>query len=193
MARGLRGPRFRQAVKGALAFAGIALLAALAGTALWLGARQDAPLPAPTEISPGALFAATFVDRDGKPRSLAEFQGRIIVLNFWATWCAPCREEMPAFARLQARWGPRGVQFVGLAQDDAGKVARFGDELGINYPLWTGDESVNELSRRLGNRLGLLPQTTILDSSGTVFQNRIGVFEEENLDQLLVQMSPKSP
>ena len=175
-----------------LPFAGIALLAALAGTALWLGARPGAPPPASSDISPGALYAATFVDRDGKPQGLGQFQGRIVVLNFWATWCVPCREEMPGFARLLSRWGSRGVQFVGLAQDDARKVARFGDELRINYPLWTGDESVNDLSRRLGNRLGLLPQTAILDPTGTVLEHRIGMFEEDKLEKILARIVPKS-
>lgn len=175
----------------AFPFAGIALLAVLAGTALWLGARHDVPPGEAAEITTGALYATTFADRDGKPQSLGQFQGRILVLNFWATWCAPCREEMPGFARLQARWGARGVQFVGLALDDAGKVARFGDDLRINYPLWTGEESVNGLSRRLGNRLGLLPQTAIVDASGTVIENRIGTYEEANLDQTLQQMVPK--
>jgi thiol-disulfide isomerase/thioredoxin len=179
-------------VKPALAFAGIASLAVLAGSALWFGARPDAS-PSAVDISPGALYAAAFVDRDGKHQSLGQFQGRVLVLNFWATWCAPCREEMPGFARLQARWGPSGVQFVGLALDDAGKVARFGDELRINYPLWTGEGSVSDLSRRLGNRLGLLPQTAIVDASGTVVVTRIGAFEEEKLDQLLTGILGKSP
>jgi thiol-disulfide isomerase/thioredoxin len=181
-----------QAVNRALVFAGIALLAVLAGTALWLGARPNAPHSAPAGISPGALYAASFVGRDGKPQVLGQFQGRVIVLNFWATWCAPCREEMPGFARLQGRWGPRGVQFVGLALDDAQKVARFGDELRINYPLWTGDEAVNDLSRRLGNRLGLLPQTAIVDASGTVVTTRMGVFDEAKLDELLAQIVTKT-
>ena len=183
----------RAALKRAFPFAGIALLAVLAGAALWLGARQEANAPQDVQISPGALYATTFTDREGKPQGLGQFQGRILVLNFWATWCAPCREEMPGFARLQSRWGPRGVQFVGLALDDAGKVARFGDELRINYPLWTGDEPVGELSRRLGNHLGLLPQTAILDASGAVLENRIGLYEEARLDQMLAQLLAKRP
>jgi thiol-disulfide isomerase/thioredoxin len=178
-------------IKRAFPFAGIALLAVLAGTALWLGARQDASQPQGSEISAGALYATTFTDRDGKPQGLGQFQGRIVVLNFWATWCAPCREEMPGFARLQSRWGSKGVQFVGLALDDARKVAQFGDELRINYPLWTGDQPVSELSRRLGNRLGLLPQTAILDASGTVLENRIGIYDEGKLDRLLAQLLAK--
>ncbi len=178
-------------MKQALPFAGIALLAVLAGSALWLGARPGVPAPAAGDISPGAIYAVAFVDRDGKPQGLGQFQGRILVVNFWATWCVPCREEMPGFARLQSRWGPRGVQFVGLALDDAQKVARFGDELRINYPLWTGEAQASELSRRLGNRLGLLPQTAILDASGTVVDHRLGVFPEEQLDKILAQILEK--
>lgn len=183
----------RGALQRAFPFAGIALLAVLAGAALWLGAREEPSRPQGAQISPGALYTITFTDREGGPQGLGQYQGRILVLNFWATWCAPCREEMPGFARLQARWGPRGVQFVGLALDDAQKVARFGDELHINYPLWTGDEPVNELSRRLGNGLGLLPQTAILDASGALIENRIGLYEEARLDQVLAQLLAKSP
>src|SRR5262249_30849818 len=145
----------RDAMSTRWLFAGVALLALLAGTALWLG-NEPAP-PAGSDLAPAALFAAAFRDPAGQAQSLGRYQGKVIVLNFWATWCAPCREEMPAFQRLQGRYGGRGVQFVGLANDDPAKVARFARDLGITYPLWTGGPEVDELARRLGERQGALP------------------------------------
>jgi peroxiredoxin len=100
---------------------------------------------------------------------------------------------MPAFTRLQSRWGTRGVQFIGLAQDDPAKVARFASELAINYPLWTGGEEVGELGRRLGNRLGVLPFTVILDSRGHVMDQRVGAYTEADLEARLEALRPKSP
>jgi thiol-disulfide isomerase/thioredoxin len=129
-------------------------------------------------------MAATFVDGRGGRQSLGQLQGKVVVLNFWATWCAPCREEMPAFARLQSRWAAAGVQFVGLSSEEPAKVERFGQALAINYPLWTGD-GVAELSRRLGNRMAVLPHTAILGPGGEVLDVRVGPYSEADLEARL--------
>ena len=174
-------------------FAGVALLAALAGTALWLGERSAIPAATPPgEIAPTALYAATFADEAGAPHSLGRFQGKVLVLNFWATWCAPCREEMPLFSRLQERWRARGVQFVGLSSDDAAQVHRFGREMKIAYPLWTGAGDVDDLSRRLGNRLSVLPHTAIIDASGRVAYVKVGPYSEVELEGQLASLVEKS-
>lgn len=163
--------------------------ALLAGTGLWMAKRPasvpSSPEKAMIEIAPGALLAASFIDASGQSQTLARFPARILVVNFWATWCAPCREEMPAFSRLQARWADRGVQFVGLANESADKVQPFGKSLQINYPLWTGGEEVSELSRRLGNKRRVLPYTAIIDSSGRVLETKVGPYTEGELEQRL--------
>lgn len=179
-------------MKGWLPLAGIGLLAALAGTSLFLAGRHAAPPvieSGPVDATPAAIQAAAFADADGTPRTLAQFSGKVVVVNFWATWCAPCREEMPGFVKLQSRWQARGVQFVGLAQDDAVKVAAFGRELGINYPLWLGGAEVMALSRRLGNRLGVLPHTVLLDTQGRVVESRIGIYQEDALEARLAAIT----
>ncbi len=165
-------------------FALVGVLAALAGTASWLATRpaSEVAMGAP---APGALMAATFRDSEGRARSLGEFQGRVVVLNFWATWCAPCREEMPGFERLQARWAGRGVQFVGLSSEEASKVTAFSRSLGITYPLWVGGDEVGEISRRLGNRLGVLPHTVVLDPFGVTTASRVGAYPEAELEGAL--------
>ena len=169
----------------------VGALAAAAGTAMWLGSRTAGPSTVPADVSPSALFAATFTDTRGTPGSLGRYQGKVLVVNFWATWCVPCREEMPAFNRLQARWAARGVQFVGLSNEDPQRVERFGRDLAINYPLWVGGDDVAALSGRLGNRLGVLPFTVLVDRQGNVVDTRVGPYSESVLDQRLSIISAK--
>ena len=170
-------------------FAGVGLLATLAGSALWLGSRPATPVP--TAIAPSAFYASSFTDLAGQRQSLGQFQGRILILNFWATGCAPCRAEMPAFNRVHARWAGRRVQFVGISSEEAPIVQRFASDLGIAYPLWIGGGEVDQLSRRLGNRLGVLPHTVILDGAGKLLETRIGPYTEEELEQRLTAFTAK--
>lgn len=182
-------------MRPSLAYGGIAVLALLAGIAFWAAGRPDGPAgttPAATDVSPGVLYATGFRDLDGTPRTLSPYAGKAIVLNFWATWCTPCREEMPSFARLQSRWAAKGVQFVGLASDEAEKVLAFSRENPVNYPLWTGTSDIMELSRRLGNRLGVLPHTVLIGPDGRVLESRIGIYPEKALEQRLKEIAPKS-
>lgn len=174
-----------------LVFAAVACVALLAGTALWVATAPGPRLKAP-DISSSALFAAGFHDLQGASRSLGEFQGKVLVLNFWATWCAPCREEMPAFSRLQAAWSGRNVQFVGLSSEDPPKVAAFARSLGVTYPLWVGGDEVEELSRRLGNASGALPHTIVLDRSGRLIAAKVGAYTESALDAVLENAATES-
>lgn len=121
-----------------------------------------------------ALLAVTLPDLDGRPQSLGQWHGRLLVVNFWATWCAPCREEMPEFVKAQHDYGARGLQFVGIATDDEAKVRQFVAELGVNYPTLLGGYGAIELSRALGNRVGALPFTVIVDREGHVVHRQLG-------------------
>jgi thiol-disulfide isomerase/thioredoxin len=181
-------------MKAWVPFAGIGVLAALAGASLWLAGSANPPaLPKtePVEATSAAIMTSKFVDLEGKSSFLGQLSGKVIVVNFWATWCTPCLEEMPGFARLQSKWSSRGVRFVGLAHDDPEKVRTFGAKLAINYPLWTGEAAVMDLSRRLGNRIGVLPHTVLLDGDGKVIESRIGVYAEDKLDARLAELLPK--
>ena len=176
-------------------FAAIGLLAIAAGTALWWSSRPagpSAPVVTRPSIAPAALMAATFTDASGERRALAQFQGKVVLLNFWATWCAPCREEMPAFNRLQQRWASAGVQFVGVSAEDPALVQRFGRELAIGYPLWTGGDEVRELSRRLGNVQAVLPHSVLIGPGGEVLETKVGAYKEAELDALLARYARKS-
>jgi thiol-disulfide isomerase/thioredoxin len=173
-------------------FAVVGFLAMAAGTTLWLAGRPAGPATGPASIAPSALYATSFVDEAGQRQPLGRYQGRLLVLNFWATWCGPCREEMPGFARLQRRWKDKGVQFVGVSAEEPGRVARFGRELSISYPLWTGGDEVGELARRLGNRLGVLPHTAIIGAQGEVLEVRAGTYTEAELEMRIAAFAPKS-
>ena len=164
-------------------FALVALAAIGAGIALWLLGRAPSKV-APAAVAPSALYTATFQDESGASQALGRYQGKLLVLNFWATWCAPCREEIPAFTRVQARWAARGIQFLGLSAEEPEKVARFGREMAVNYPLWTG-EGVNELGRRLGNRLGVLPFTVMVGPAGDILDAKVGAYSETEVEAKL--------
>jgi len=165
------------------AFAAIALSAVAAGTAAWWVFEK--PPSAPQAIAPAALWAVTLADTRGRPQSLGQFRGHIVVANFWATWCAPCREEMPTLVRAQTRWAPRDVRVIGLTADSPEAVERFGHELGVNYPLLVGKGEIDEIARRLGNSQGVLPYTAIVDAEGRVVATKVGAYSEAELDAVL--------
>jgi thiol-disulfide isomerase/thioredoxin len=183
------------AVRARWVFSAVGFLSLAAGTALWLATRPPPLAPrivatAPS-IAPAALLATAFVDSRGTRHTLSQFTGKVVVLNFWATWCAPCVEEMPAFARLQARWAAAGVQFVGISAEDVAKAEPFGRKLGVPYPLWSGGDEVREVSRRLGNPAGVLPHTAILGPGGEVLDVRVGTYPEAALDARLAVYARK--
>jgi thiol-disulfide isomerase/thioredoxin len=124
------------------------------------------------------LWSQPLRDVGGAPHTLAEWRGKVLVVNFWATWCAPCREEIPLFVKLQREYGERGLQFVGIAIDEPGKVQPFAQEFGINYPVMVGGLDTAEWSRRLGNGAGALPYTLIIGRDGVVRATHLGAMKE---------------
>jgi thiol-disulfide isomerase/thioredoxin len=182
-------------VTNARLFSLVGAAALLAGALFWSLGRPPGRLPSVEPgpaIAPAALYAASFDDPGGGRRALGQFQGKVLVLNFWATWCEPCRAEMPAFDRLHRRWSPRGVQFVGLSDEAPDVAARFGRQFDIAYPLWTGGDAVADLSRRLGNNLGGLPYTVVLDPQGGLLTRKVGPYTEAELEAILEKAVAKS-
>lgn len=135
-------------------------------------AKQDAA---------AAILGSTLQTMEGKPQTLAAWRGRILVINYWATWCAPCRVEIPLFVRLQQEYAAKNVQFVGIAVDKADKVRDFGEEFKINYPLLIAGIDSMELTRKVGNPAGVLPYTLILNGSGAIAASLVGGISEERM------------
>lgn len=127
-------------------------------------------------------------DLAGHEQALAQWRGKVLVVNFWATWCAPCREEMPHFVAVQTRDAAKGVQFVGIAVDQPDKVREFANEVGVNYPVLIGGFGAIELSRTLGNELSALPFTIVVDRSGSVAHTQLGPLKAAQLDKLLQRL-----
>ena len=135
-----------------------------------------------------AVLDLVLPDAQGQQQALAQWRGKVLVVNFWATWCAPCREEMPQFVATQTRDGPKGVQFVGIAVDDPEKVRAFAKELKLNYPALIGGYGAIELSKALGNDLAALPFTVVIDRHGRVAETQLGPLKQPKLDALLTKL-----
>ena len=173
-------------------YAGIAIVAAAAGTAFWLlGRTASGPQPTPATLGPAALYAATYQDLEGRSQALGQYQGRLLLLNFWATWCAPCREEMPALSEAARKWQARGVTVVGLSNEAPEIVKRFAASDAVSYPLGTG-EGVDELGRRLGDTAGVLPYSALISADGQVLVQKVGPYTAPELDALLSRFTANS-
>jgi thiol-disulfide isomerase/thioredoxin len=117
-----------------------------------------------------------------------QWRGKVIVVNFWATWCAPCREEIPMFVKLQEKYGSRGLQFVGIAIDQPAKVRPFASEFGMNFPVLIGGAEAIELTRTLGNKASVLPYTVILTRDGRIAATEMGAVKEERFESFLASL-----
>ena len=154
-----------------------------------VGATLSASVCAETPAIPAAelkqFFASDFIDHQGHRQAVSQWRGKILVVNFWATWCAPCREEMPDFSRLQEKYSDRGVQFLGIAIESREKIAVYADRSTVSYPLLAGGHDAVELSRSLGNGVGGIPYTLVLGKSGEPLLSHTGRLPAAKLDALL--------
>lgn len=135
-----------------------------------------------------AVYALSMPDLEGKPQAFEQWRGKVLVVNFWATWCAPCREEMPALVAAQTRYGSKGLQIVGIGIDDAGKMRQFAKSLSLNYPALDGGFGALELSKSLGNSVMALPFTLIVDRNGTIVRRQLGPMDEQYLASIASQL-----
>ena len=172
-----------------LALLAVGLLAAAGGyfAAMQLGSVAQPPPPAQTPGPDGLAgqVRPDFVHSDlsGEKLSADDLDGSIWLVNFWATWCEPCVEEMPMLSALQVAYAARGFRVVGIALDDPGRAAGFAAGLDLSYPVLLGEADVVLTGRRYGNATGMLPYSVLVDREGRIRWSRLGVLDRNELEQ----------
>jgi thiol-disulfide isomerase/thioredoxin len=163
-----------------LLMAGAAVAAAGAGA--WMSWRRIAP-QAVLSGAETAFWAGNFEGPNGEAVNLAAMRGRPLLVNFWATWCPPCVEELPLLNAFNTANTRQGWQVLGLAVDQPSAVRRFLQKLPLNFPVGMAGFAGTELSRSLGNPSGSLPYTVVFGAEGTVLHRKIGKVSEADLAQ----------
>ena len=138
-------------------------------------------------LSPAQALALTMDDLQGKPHTLDDWRGKVLLVNFWATWCPPCREEVPLLVKLQAKYAAQGLQIVGIATDEqsAQDVRDFVKKIVVNYPiLMSGGHSADIVNALGGNFIGL-PVSVLLGRDGKVFHINAGAMGPREAEDLV--------
>jgi thiol-disulfide isomerase/thioredoxin len=148
------------------------------------GVRQDANASAPAAAAAtpvAALYAQSLNDLDGKPQALARWKGKPLLVNFWASWCAPCVAEMPELSALAAKDGGKRFNVIGIGIDSPSNLVQFSKKVKIGYPLYVGGMGGTDLSRALGNINGGLPFTVLIGADGQVRKTYVGKLKFDQL------------
>jgi len=130
----------------------------------------------------------TLPDLEGKSVSLSDYRGKWVIVNYWATWCPPCLEEIPGFIEVQQQLENRGFQIIGVAVDNEENVREFANEMEMNYPILAGEMEAIELSQKYGNSIGALPFSAIIDKNGKVTHTIMGELNRDRLISILKQL-----
>ena len=167
----------------------VGIAALLAG--FYLSARHfSEPVGSAQPVSNGVLLGNFRPDfqlgsNSGEFVSPADFSGKTLLINFWATWCAPCRQEMPMLMDLQRTYKSAGLQVIGIALDDAQSVRNFVETYGISYPILVGSEDVFATSTAYGNAEGVLPYSVLIDKHGIVRWQYAGKIQHDQISEVL--------
>jgi thiol-disulfide isomerase/thioredoxin len=137
------------------------------------------------EISHLRLDDISIPDLTGNTQSFQQWQGKLVLVNFWATWCPPCREEIPLFLSLRKKYSAAGFEIVGISIDEVSKVMQYRDAMHIDYPLLNGQQQGMSLMASLGNRTGGLPYSVIFDRNGNVIDLKSGAYKQQELVKLI--------
>jgi thiol-disulfide isomerase/thioredoxin len=159
-------------------YAGVATVAAAAGVGVALR-RHASEAVTPDALQ--AVWASEFDTPKGETLKLADFRGKPLVLNFWATWCPPCVEEMPLLDAFFRQNSANGWQVIGLAIDQPSLVKRFMGQFPVDYPIALGGMNGSELGRLLGNAQGGLPFTVVFDAAGNVKVQKLGKLSADEI------------
>jgi len=124
-------------------------------------------------------------DLEDKVRDVKEWDGQVLMINFWATWCPPCRREMPAFIELQEKYQDKGFTIIGIALDEKQAVIDFTDPMGMNYPILLAEQEGIVLAKAYGNNLGVLPFTVIVDRKGNIIHRQRSELSFEQVEGMI--------
>lgn len=127
------------------------------------------------------LYAQSLNDLQGTPQPLSQWRGKPLLVNFWATWCAPCVQEMPELSELADADGGKSFNVIGIGIDSPSNMKEFADKLKIAYPLYVGGMGGTELSREFGNQAGGLPYTVLIGADGQVRKTYLGKLKFDEL------------
>ena len=179
------------------ALTGLVFVSAYLGNRLF-HFRQDEAVHSSTEQTGNPMQAAaaaqivgrhrpefSLPDLDGRQRSITEWDGKVVALNFWATWCPPCLKEVPEFVSLQEKYRAQGLQFIGIALQKPEEVREFVAEHKVNYPILAGELEVIKLAEAYGNNIGALPYTVIIDRNGQIAHVKPGVLPTEEAESII--------
>jgi thiol-disulfide isomerase/thioredoxin len=137
--------------------------------------------PEEAKVAVDAIFALNLPDLDGRPQPLAQWRGKVLVVNYWASWCKPCVDEMPALSRMNSHYAAWGVQFVGIGLDDAEKLAAFVRTTPVSYPVLVASPA----AATPGLQVKGLPYTVVIGRDGRIEMTRLGRIDEESLEPIL--------
>ncbi|WP_292975599.1 redoxin domain-containing protein [Nitrosomonas sp.] len=140
------------------------------------------------QVAAETFFNTTLPTPEGVPQAMSQWRGKIIVVNFWATWCLPCRDEIPELIDTYKTYGPNDFVIVGVAIDNAEKVAAFSKEFAINYPVLVGEFDAFTLAEAMGNPQGALPFTVTIDRSGTIIDTHLGRIKKQQIEEMIQPM-----
>ena len=155
------------------------------GTAAAIAGIVAGPILLQSGSGAAELLATPLPDVAGRTRRLSEWHGKVVLCNFWATWCAPCREEIPMLIDLRERYAAQGFEVVGIAIDNVDKVRQFASLMKISYPVLIAEADGLDLMRRVGNGGGGLPYTVLTDRSGAIVRRKLGALKATELEELL--------
>ena len=164
----------------------LALAALTAGVAVSQFTRSADPVEAARDSLP------QLTDLSGSPTSLGQWRGKVVLVNFWATWCAPCREEIPLLIRMHSDYRADGLEVVGIAVDEPDPVRAYAAEMGIEYPLMLlSAEKAPAWLEHFGNDIGALPFSVVLRASGEVDSTKMGAYTTAELQHAVGQALSK--
>ncbi len=127
----------------------------------------------------------TLADIDGIKRTVSTWDGKVLVLNFWASWCQPCLREIPAFVDLQRTYGEQGLQFVGIAVDDIEPVRQFLDVIPLNYPVLVHPRDTITVAESYGNEYGILPYTVVINRNSEIVHTQLGEISFDEAEAII--------